>query len=354
MVKFITISFVVLIFIVAGVIHLGGFYLDRRDYSGGKEPIWGISFRPAYAIYLGLDPKETALAIFDDLKVSHIRLIIPWEDIEKQENEFNFSFFDWFVDEASKRGVKIIPNIGERVAGWPEFHIPDWAVKLPEEKRQERLLLIEEKIIRRYKDKPALSEKIWQVENEYLFPWDKIVHLEKELGINPRGDPEFLKREIELVKTFTGGSVIVTDSGELSDWKEASKIGDYFGITLYRTVWQRVWGERGFPLYYGYLPPFTWISPTYYHNKAEKLGLEINKVFIMELQAEPWVRDEALKEVSTEVQIKAFGVEKFKNNVEYARKTGFPRAYLWGAEWWYYLKVNGHSEIWDEAKKLWQ
>jgi hypothetical protein len=349
----IIIAVIILFLTVIGAIHLGGFYFDRRDFSGDKEPIWGVSFRPAYAIYLGLDPKETALAIFDDLKVTHIRLIIPWGDIEKTEDIFDFSFFDWFIDESSKRGIKIIPNIGERVAGWPEFHIPDWAIQLPEAARREKLLKTEAVIVNRYKKYSAFSENIWQVENEYLFPWNKIAHLEKELGINLCGDPEFLKREVELVKRLTGGSVIITDSGELSDWRKTSKIGDYFGTTLYRTVWQRIWRKWGFPLYYGYIPPFTWISPAYYYSKAEKLGLDINKVFIMELQTEPWVRDEALKEVSIEVQMKAFGAEKFKDNVEYAKKTGFPRVYLWGAEWWYYLKVNGHPEIWNEAKKLW-
>lgn len=348
------ISLIIMLFVLLGAMYFDGFYFDRRDYSNGKEPIWGVSFRPAYAIYLGLDPKEAALAVFNDLKVTHVRLMIPWEDIEKTEGNFDFSFFDWFIGEASNRNIKIIPNIGERVAGWPEFHIPEWTAKLTEEERHEKLLETEMAIINRYKKYPALSENIWQVENEPFFPWSKITQLEKGLGISPGGDPEFLKMETELVRGLTGGLVIITDSGELSDWKAASMIGDYFGTTLYRTVWQRVWKNWGFPLYYGYLPPFTFISPAYYHNKAKNLNLDTQKVYIMELQAEPWVRDEALKDVSIEIQDNAFGINQFKNNLNYAVKTGSPRAYLWGAEWWYYMKVNGHPEIWNEAKKLWQ
>lgn len=350
----IILSLFVLIIVLFGAMYFDGFYFDRRDFSGGKEPIWGASFRPTYTIYLGLDPKETALAIFNDLKVTHIRLIIPWEDIEKTEGNFDFSFFDWFIDESSKRRIKIIPNIGERVAGWPEFHIPSWAIKLSEEKRYNRLLVMEEKVIRRYNGKSALSEKIWQVENEPLFPWKKIAQIEKEYGISLRIDPKFLRKEIELVKKISGGSTIITDSGELSDWKEASKISDYFGTTIYRFFWQRILGDWGVRLYYGYIPPATFVSSDFYNAKAKKLHLDINRVFVMELQTEPWIRNEFILSASPDLQFKIFGVNQFKNNLEFARKTGFPRAYLWGAEWWYYLKVNGHPEIWNEAKKLWQ
>ncbi|KKS44475.1 hypothetical protein A2567_02745 [Candidatus Azambacteria bacterium RIFOXYD1_FULL_42_11] len=350
----IILSLIVLFFVLFGAMYFDGFYFNRRDFSGGKEPIWGASFRPAYAVYLGLDPKETALAIFDDLKVTHIRLIIPWEDIEKTENDFDFSFFDWFIDESSKRGIKIIPNIGERVAGWPEFHIPDWAIKLSEEKRHERLLLMEEKVIRRYNDKSALSEKIWQVENEPLFPWKKIAQIEKEFGISLRVDPEFLRKEIELVKKVSGGSTIITDSGELSDWKEASKISDYFGTTLYRFFWQRILGDWGVRLYYGYIPPATFVSSAFYNAKTKKLHLDINKVFVMELQVEPWIRYSGILSVTPQKQFEIFGLKQFRDSIEYAKKTGFPRIYLWGAEWLYYQKVHGNSQLWNEAKKLWQ
>jgi hypothetical protein len=109
--------------------QLSGFYFDRRDFSNGREPIWGVSFRQLYARYLGIDPKETALAIFDDLKVRHIRLIIPWDEIgAAEQGQFDFSFFDWFVKEAEKRDVKLVINIGPRTAGWPEFHLPSWTL----------------------------------------------------------------------------------------------------------------------------------------------------------------------------------------------------------------------------------
>jgi len=28
-------------------------------------------------------------------------------------------------------------------------------------------------------------------------------------------------------------------------------------------------------------------------------------------------------------------------------KTNFDEQYLWGVEWWYYLREKGHPEIWN-------
>lgn len=343
---------VLLLIATVAVMHFTGFYFDRRDFSNGKEPIWGVSYRQLYAQYLGIDAKETAFAIFDDLKVKHIRLIIPWDEIEaKGQGQFDFSFFDWFVKEAEKRGVKLIMNIGPRTAGWPEFHFPLWVLKLSDSERKGRALLMEREIILRYKNSPSVE--MWQVENEPLFNWRQLKEAEKIYGIKLKiPDPEFLKKEVDLAKTLDSRSVIITDSGELSDWREASKAGDYFGPTLYRFVWQRIYKDLGFRLYYGYVLPLGWISPAGYYNKAKNLALDPNEVFISELQAEPWIRNESLINSTPQLQSKIFGVEQFEDNIDFARRAGFPRAYLWGAEWWYYQKVHGNPDLWNAAKKL--
>jgi hypothetical protein len=46
-------------------------------------------------------------------------------------------------------------------------------------------------------------------------------------------------------------------------------------------------------------------------------------------------------------------LEKFKEIVSFAKKTGFKEFHFWGTEWWYYMKeVQGNDEIWNEAKNL--
>ena len=72
----------------------------------------------------------------------------------------------------------------------------------------------------------------------------------------------------------------------------------------------------------------------------------------VELQAEPWL----LKRpplVSLDEQLKAFSFEQFKENIGYAREAGFEKNFLWGLEWWYWMKEKqGHPEFWEEARKL--
>jgi len=77
-------------------------------------------------------------------------------------------------------------------------------------------------------------------------------------------------------------------------------------------------------------------------------------VICVELQAEPW-GSKLLQDVSLEEQQKTMDLRKFKENVDFARNTGLSEFYLWGAEWWYWLKEKKNMpEIWEEAKKLFE
>ena len=73
---------------------------------------------------------------------------------------------------------------------------------------------------------------------------------------------------------------------------------------------------------------------------------------VVELQAEPWgptlLYDSPMSE-----QQKTMNLDRFKSNIEFAKKTGLDTFYLWGGEWWYWMKTTqGHPEFWDYAKKL--
>ena len=46
-------------------------------------------------------------------------------------------------------------------------------------------------------------------------------------------------------------------------------------------------------------------------------------------------------------------LEQFRKNIEFAQRTGLDTFYLWGGEWWYWLKEKQNQpEIWEEAKTL--
>jgi hypothetical protein len=76
------------------------------------------------------------------------------------------------------------------------------------------------------------------------------------------------------------------------------------------------------------------------------------KMICTELQAEPW-GPKLLYDSPLEEQKKTMDIDRFRKNIIFAKKTGFDTFYLWGGEWWYWLKRVHHNEtIWNEAKQL--
>jgi hypothetical protein len=47
-------------------------------------------------------------------------------------------------------------------------------------------------------------------------------------------------------------------------------------------------------------------------------------------------------------------LDKFHKMVSVGKSIGFERQYLWGVEWWFWMKQNNHAEFWNEARKLMQ
>ena len=42
-----------------------------------------------------------------------------------------------------------------------------------------------------------------------------------------------------------------------------------------------------------------------------------------------------------------------KEDIKFAKQTGLNKFYLWGVEWWYWIKVKyNEPEIWNQAKTL--
>lgn len=300
--------------------------------SPSQEILWGVNFSGRHAENLGLDWKETYLALLDDLGVKRVKLNTQWDRLEPKQDIFDFENLDWQVKEAEERGVKILLIVGMKTSRWPECHIPEWASTFSREKQQEEIKELLTAVVGRYKTSPAVWG--WQVENEPLFPY----------GECPWKDKEFLKTEVALVKSLDPGRpVVVSDSGEWSLWFEVAKIGDVVGTTLYRKVW---FDELN--LYTPYPLP-----PVFYHRKAKLVGkLFGKKVINIELQAEPWGPG-LLYDLPLEEQEKTMNPDRFRNVIEYAKKTGLGEFYFWGAEWWFWLKETHNDDaIWNEARRL--
>lgn len=311
------------------------FLVFGKDYSQGKKPAFGVTFSKKYAMELNLDWQQAYLAILDGLKVSNIRLIAYWDDIEKELDTFDFSELDWQIKMAADRGVGIMLSLGRRTPRWPECHDPVWLKDLNQEQIAEKQLNFVKEVVRRYKDISAI--RYWQVENEPMV---------SVFGQCPKLDKKLLIREIEVVKILDQRPVVITDSGELGDWQRAAGLGDILGTTLYRIVWNK---NLGFWDYY-------FVPPAFYHYKADITKFfhkNLKDVIITELQMEPWTFDRPMVQLSLAEQEQSFGLQRFKENINYAAKAGFPEIYLWGVEYWYWLDKKGYPAIWEEAKNLW-
>jgi len=305
------------------------FLIPREN---NKNMIWGMNFSQKYASELSLEWKEVYLALLEDMNVKNIRLAVHWDLIEKQNGNYDFSDLDWQIQKAKENNAKLIPIIGMKTTRWPECHIPSWAFSLDKNSQQEKILALLEEIVSKYKNEGTIE--YWQLENEPFFTF----------GECPWKDDEFLEKEISLVRSIDKNhKIVLSDSGEGSFWFRIARLGDIPAVTTYRNAWFKELNR-----YIKY--PF---GPNFYNIKISLIKFFFGKdTMCGEFQAEPWGPKLTYK-LSFEEQSKSMNLEKFKENIEYIRKTKYSRVYLWGGEWMYWAKKNNYdNSIWEEAKKI--
>ena len=308
------------------------FFLFSGEGKKEEHILWGVTFSIPQAEGLNLDWRAAYLAMLDDLKVRQFRLVAEWDRTEPQAGKFDFSSLDFELNELGKRGGKAIVALGMKVPRWPECHIPDWARGMSKERQQSEILALIHTTIVHLASSSAISA--WQVENEPFLPFGTCPWLP---------DQTFLKKEIAEVKTVdVSRPVIITDSGELSLLFKVAELGDKVGTTLYKKVLN---GQLHRYIAY----PF---SSAYYARRAWLIEHLFGKEVIdVELQAEPWT-EKGIPNTSKEEIEKTMSLDQFRKNIEFASHAGHREIYLWGVEWWYYLKEKNQPEFWNEAKLL--
>ena len=295
---------------------------------------YGLSFSAPYARELGLDANVVYTALLDELDARHFRLSAQWDVTEPKKGIFDFSDLDYQIAEARKWDADVILAIGRRLPRWPECHVPPWAEGLSWEQQKDEIRAYVRKVVERYKNAPNVI--YWQVENEpylSLFAHDQCGDL----------DEEFLKEEIALVKSLDRTRpILVTDSGNLGTWNGAYTAGDAFGTSVYVYFCNPQLGQFR-----------TFLPSAIYRIKENVMKLlHGNKpTLLIELSLEPWLVEPILN-VPIETQLERMNTEKFDEIVEYATDTRYDRQYLWGGEWWYWLKTKEHPEMWEKGKEL--
>ncbi|OGF19468.1 hypothetical protein A3D54_04280 [Candidatus Falkowbacteria bacterium RIFCSPHIGHO2_02_FULL_45_15] len=306
-----------------------------RPIYDPDELSYGVTFSPRLVRGMGLNWQAAFTAALDDLGVRQFRLMAYWDEIEYKAGVFNFADLDWQINEAAQRNASVILALGYRLPRWPECHSPEWAKDLTAQERQEKIFNYLKQVIERYQDRRNIIA--WQVENEPFLP---------HFGDCPKLDKKFLDQEIKLARSLDRRPIIVTDSGELSFWVPAASRADIFGTSLYRDTYSYHFNRY---IHYPLTPGFFRLKA----NLTEFLSMpKPRDIVVIELQAEPW-GPKPYYQLTKEEGERTMNLEKFRDILEFARRSSFREFYLWGVEWWYWEKeVNGDKTMWEEAKSL--
>jgi hypothetical protein len=320
-------------FIILGLlvyfVKFADYYPSVRDLKH-KPDFFGVTFSTKFCDELEIDKKETYQAVLDGLGVKYIRIPVYWDEIEKEEGKYDFTDYDYLISEGEKRGVRFIISLGRRVPRWPECHNPAWLNQKSDLGVRISTLKTIQTIVERYRSHDSVE--YWQVENEPFLG---------TFGVCPALDEPFLRQEFDLVRSLDKRPIIITASGEMGSWTEEAAIGDIFGSTLYRVVYNAWLGFVKYPM------------PTYYYQlKAKLAGLSPERLMVMELQAEPWVPQGKMIYLTPREIDKTMSIDQFKANLQYSINLDWQRTYIWGVEWWYFQKKYGNPEYWRIAAGL--
>lgn len=310
-----------------GLILLGFVWMATRSHLY-RTPRVGVTFSRVYAEEIGLNWKEAYTALVSDLKPQHLRLPIYWSKVEPMQGQWHFEEEDWMINLAREQGIPVTLAVGQKVPRWPECFLPDWAEALSTEGRQSAVLEELQTIVLRYRDEPTVVR--WQVENEPFLDFGKC----------PPADPSFLTKEVDLVRSLSDKPIVMTTSGESEPWLQTLPYADQVGFSLYRLVWNPWIGFMIYPL-----------QPSVYRARVASLKPFVEEVYVSELQAEPWFH-RPIEALSIEDQHQMFSPRMLRENVAFAKRIDVPLIDLWGAEWWWYMKMHGDDSLWEEARKV--
>ncbi len=319
--------------IVIAICLVALFFLARKEVP--SKITYGMSFNVPYALELGLDPIVVLDELITDLGIRDFRIAAHWNLVEPRNDVYDFEYMDAQLKRIEESGGTAIVGVGRRLPRWPECHVPEWAAALEWEAQKEEIKEYITDVVTRYKDSKAIS--YWQVENEPYLTLFASEFCGNDL------DEDFLREEIALVRSLDPNHpILVTDSGNLGTWRGAYKNGDAFGTSVYVYFWNPELGQFR-----------TVLPPWFYRAKESLMELAYGKkqTFLIELALEPWLVEPVIK-VPLDVQFTRMNLEKMDEIIAYAAGTRYETQYLWGAEWWYWLKKQGDDSFWEHSKQL--
>ncbi|MFA5039216.1 MAG: beta-galactosidase [Candidatus Omnitrophota bacterium] len=340
-------------FVLALIIIPTALMLAPSLFAG--EVTTAATFSQVQCEYLSQDWKEIYLKTLD-LGFDLIRLGAYWSRIEAEEGVYDFSELDWQMEQASKKGIKVLLTVGMKAPRWPEYFIPSWLekrVKLrygsdPTEQQllTNKLFLFIEKVVLRYRQHPAIVA--WQVENEPFTRsgprdlWINKNFVEREKALIRRLDPR--KRPLVInAMTYSNGFLRflvrlayrtnpvfdTIDSAEIP----AINVYPVVGHTLFSKkvcFWSNLEGQMR------YLKVFL--------ERAKNTGKDL---WVTELQAEPWEPGELVH--LREEAAQTCQPESFVLTYRQLTDMGVTTIFFWGVEYWFYRAEKYGDTRWLEA-----
>ena len=333
-IKLVKIALILLIVITLGPLTMF-FFLKPKAQTDITN---GVTFSKKYTEELGMDWRSSYLKILDDLGVDNLRLVAYWDDVEKYKDNYNFEDIKWQLEEAEKRNVNVIMNIGRKVPRYPECFEPSWWNEIEsEELRNVELYEYIKVAVTELKQFENIQK--WQVENEPFFPFGECLY---EIKFST------VRQEVEIVRSVDDRPILIQDSGEGGLWYPSFTLGDYLAISMYRKIWYDFWGALGGDFIYFKYPLAHWT----YKIKADVTRVPYQRIVVTELQAEPW-GPSINSELSQYEKDRSFSRNDFLATTSYAQQAGFKDLYFWGVEWWLWEKeFNNNPFFWDSARAL--
>ncbi len=302
--------------------------------------------------YMGLNYQEAFRQICS-LGFNRIRLCSYWDEIERSENQFDFTTLDWLLDESHRHGIEVVLTVGMKAPRWPEFHFPEWLQARYETSTNqtavdhnpaiaERALKFTDMVVHHVRHAPNLN--YWQVENE------PFTHMDITGGRYLSYD--FVRREAALVRSLATPQqkIVITTaislpSADLTDddeaFQESLNMADAVGINVYTKV-----PAGNSPVYLQPLPPY-WEKLKEWQNNLAKSAKED---WIAEAQAEPWEANQLVAMQQTEYP--SCTPKRTSSLVTSLTDLGYSTVMLWGCEYWYWQKKNGRNLWWWTMQQI--
>lgn len=351
-------------FLIIVVVYYANAFLNpipKRRGAFEYRPLYGTSYSFEQASWYGLNPREEYLKVIGDYKFDWIRLPFFWNQMIDEHGKLNINDLEFAIAEARKRNVKVLVALGAKTPYYPEYHLPEniknglvygQEIDLNSPVSSEILRTTQE-VVKKLSRYDNISH--WQVENEPLVGnvnrWKMSLELVRaEVDVVRKAD--FQKRPIILNHAATG----FYDNS----WKELLSIlepGDVFGVNAYfKTQGINIldFKSAGREVKLKWPKSFTWpvqswtfISPSFENIKEEVEKKDVN-LWVLEMQAEPYIRDESYFS-RTDFPFKTQDIVKGN---EFLKSYGIESIGLWGVHFWQFSEQRSDNSWVSTVKDI--